>query len=44
MFLPVLLVQTIGNGSSCGLVDDAKHLKTGDHSRILRGLRGNYEF
>ena len=33
-----LLVQAIGNGSCCGLVDDSQHIETRDGSSIFCGL------
>ena len=36
--LTTLLVQAVGNGCSCGLIDDALNSQTGDDSGILCGL------
>lgn len=33
-----LLVETVGNGSSRGLVDDAEHVETGNETGVLGGL------
>lgn len=38
VLLPLLLVETVCDGGSCWLVDDASHIQTGDDTGILGRL------
>jgi hypothetical protein len=38
VLLTLALVNSIGNGSSGGLVNDTEDIKAGDHTSILSGL------